>query len=70
MWNKGGRKMQAISNKYCSNVQRKDCKASDRFDIRVEIARGVSRNVSALNSELCNDLLKKTLKGIYGKDKR
>lgn len=66
---RGGKKMQAISNKY-SNIQRRTPKVSERFEARVEIAQEVSRNLTALNNQLCSDLCRTVTKEIYGKSKR
>lgn len=62
--------MQAISKKYDFNADHRERKASDRFDARVEIARQVSRNVTALNGKLCDSLMKEATKSMYGRTKR
>ena len=69
MRNKGGKKMQAISNKYSVKKENREASASERFNVRVEIARQASRNITALNAKLCDSLLK-TMKDMYGSSKR
>lgn len=61
--------MQAVSKKYCSGIVHGESSPSERFNVRVEIAREVSYNVTALNHELCDDLLKKTMGSVYNRDK-
>ena len=70
MRNKGGKKMQVLSNKYSPKVECRESSASDRFNARVQIARQVTRNITALNGELCLNIMEKTMKGLYGKGKR
>ena len=66
---RGGKKMQAINEKYKTSIAPKSTKASDRFAVRTEIARQVSRNVTNLSDKLCKSLIQDTLNDIYG-DKR
>lgn len=67
MRNRGGKKMQAISNKYDFKRQQEQCKASDRFDMRVAIAKQVSHNVISLSGKLCDDVIKEMMKDVYRK---
>lgn len=67
---KGGKRMQALSNKYGMSGSSKHTKASDRFDVRMEIARQTSENVKSLSDAICNKLLRNTLNEIYGRKKR
>lgn len=62
--------MQIVSKKYCSGIAYGKSTPSDRFDVRLEIAREVSRNVAMLNSELCDDLLKQTIGSVCVSDKK
>lgn len=70
MRRKGVNKMQAVSKKYCSGIAHRKSSPSDRFNVRVEIAREVSRNVVMLNNELCDNLLKKTMESVFASDKK
>ena len=70
MRKKGVIRMQAVSKKYCPSIDHRESSPSERYNVRVEIAREVSRNVTTLNGELCSNLLKKTMGSIYCKDKR
>lgn len=67
---RGGKKMQAISEKYKASMMPKNTKASDRFTVRTEIARQVTRNVTSLSSKLCKSLIQDTLNDIYGDRKK
>lgn len=62
--------MQAISDKYKASMMPKNAKASDRFTVRTEIARQVTRNVTSLSSKLCKSLIQDTLNDIYGDRKK
>lgn len=62
--------MQAISDKYKASMMPKNAIASDRFTVRTEIARQVTRNVTILSSKLCKSLIQDTLNDIYGDRKK
>ena len=67
---RGGKKMQAISEKYKASMIPKNTKASDRFATRTEIARQVSRNVTNLSNQLCKNLIQTAMDDVYGSRKK
>jgi len=70
MRNRGGKKMQAMSSKYGQSAKHTEIKASDRFDVRIKIARQVTHNVADLNDKLYRSLMREVMKDIYGKRKK
>lgn len=67
---RGGKKMQAISEKYNVSMMHKNTKASDRFIVRMDIARQVNQNVTNLSSELYKNLIQNLLNGTYEERKK
>lgn len=62
--------MQVLDNRYRQKMERKECSASERFDVRVEIAQQVTREVVILNDTVYHNIVKKTLRELYGKERK
>ena len=72
MRRRGGRKMQAVRDKYgykSEHVSSKyeDMKASERFDLRIKCAQNVTDDVVAMSEKMYKMMMEQIFKEIYGK---
>ena len=70
MRNRGGKKMQVLDNKYRQKMERKENSPSERFDVRVKIAHQVTRDVIVLNDNVYQNIVKKTMRQLYGRERK
>ncbi len=62
--------MQVLDNRYRQKMERKECSASERFNVRVEIAQQVTREAIILNENVYHGIVKKTMREFYGKGRK